>query len=121
MPTADVGARDLLRRVGFPHPPYAGRLLRTGFLVWLALRSFLGFGLFLTNGHGFAPAHWRAAILLAVVPALVTLVDVRVMREGVFYRNLAGSPAWLLGLPLLGAAIPEVLLDGMLRALCGCG
>ncbi len=120
-PTARDAAGELLRRVGFPHPPYAWVLVRLAFFVWLALRVVLAGGLYLTSGRAGAPPHWRAAVLFVVFPVLVVLLDRRVMREDVFCRDLGGDPAWIVVLALLGAGLPELAADTLLSLTCGCG
>ncbi len=89
------GASALLRRVGFPHPPYARLLLLSGFFIWLVLRSFLAVGLALTHGAALQPPHWKAGAVLLALPVLLTLLDVRVVREGVFCRDAGARPACL--------------------------
>ncbi len=112
-------AGALLRRMGFPHPPYAWLLVRIAVIAWLALRLFLAGSLFLTSGHPWTPPHWRAALLLVAFPCAVVLLDVRVMREGIFLRDLGGHPAWVLALALLGAGLPEAAADALLRLAYG--
>ncbi len=114
------GAGQLLRRVGFPHPPQAWRLLRAAFFVWLALRLILAGSLYLNNGRAWTPPHWRAAALLVAFPIVVVLVEMRVMREGLLYRDLGGNAAWVVALALVGAGLPEATADALLRAYCGC-
>ncbi len=112
---AREGAGGLLRRVGFPHPPNAWRLLRSAFFAWLGLRLFLAGSLYLTNGQPWVPPHWSAALLLLSTAVGLTQLDVRIHRESVFYRDLGARVAWAVLLPLIGAGVPEVLADSLLR------
>ena len=121
--TPRSGARTplgrLAARLGFPWPPYAWRLVRSSFLAWLALRLFLGLAMML-GGHAPAtPPNWRAAILLVLLPFAFTQLDMRILREVVWLRDLGGRPAWPVALALLAAGVPELLLDSLLHA-CHC-
>ena len=121
MPSIAAGAAagELLRRVGFPHPPYAWRLVRSSIFAWLALRLVLAFGLYVLHQPPAAAPSARAALLLVVVPVLLVRLDMRVLREHIFYRDLGARPFWTVILPLIAALSLEIGADAVLRA-CGC-
>ncbi|HEX9106309.1 MAG TPA: hypothetical protein VF832_03765 [Longimicrobiales bacterium] len=113
---AGAGARELLGRVGFPHPPWAWRLLRSAAFVWLALRAALAFGLRVQHQPAWAPPSAKAVLLLVALPVLLAQLDLRVLRENIFYRNLGARPFWTVLLPLFTAAALEIGADVLLRA-----
>ncbi len=116
---AVIGPGELMRRAGFPHPPYAARLVGSALFCWLALRSVLAIGLVLRHQAAWAPPSARAALVLVTVPVLLTRLDMRILRENTFYRDLGARPFWTVLLPLLAAGAPELAADSFLHACCG--
>jgi hypothetical protein len=107
-------ARGAVVRAGFPHLPYARRVFLSGFFVCAALRCALAVGMISTGRSPMTAPHWRAAVLLMVVPSMVTLLDVHVLRERLFFRNLGMARWWVAVLAFVGAAVPETVVDALL-------
>ena len=55
-------------------------------------------------------------MILVALPVLLAQLDLRVLRENIFYRNLGARPFWTVLLPFFTAAALEIGADVLLRA-----
>ncbi len=91
------------------YPPFLRKLMAEAVLIWAVLR-------FLLTAMADEPLVAMVSILLLAACALLVRLELRLMRERMFFMNLGVPPALLVGLALLPAALLELAVRWISRA-----